>query len=121
MHVSPFMPQEGDRLPTFRHEVRNRPHPNKAFLYWKQPRSDPAPPSKIVYTNDIAETFYQDYSRRGIPSDRKYGDRDETLSVQVNPWRKPVISRYVRYSPLSKTKAPLDLSWSPRFSSCKYS
>lgn len=95
MNVSPFMPQEGDRLPTFRHEVRNRPHPNKAFLYWKQPRADPAPPSKIVYTNDIAETFYQDYSRRGIPVDRKYGDRDETTSVQVNPWRKPIVNGYV--------------------------
>ena len=90
MHVAPFMPQEGDRLPNFRHEVRNRPHPNKAFLYWKQPRSNLIPSHPIAYTNDIAETFYQDYSRRGVLTQNKYGDRDETPSVQVNPWRKPV-------------------------------
>ncbi|KAI6657316.1 hypothetical protein LOD99_64 [Oopsacas minuta] len=98
MNVAPFMPQEGDRLPNFRHEVRNRPHPNKAFLYWKQPRNDmtafTANNKPVVCTNDISETFYQDYSRRGIPSGQKYGDRDETQSVQVNPWRKPIINYY---------------------------
>ena len=85
MFAVPFQPQERDRLPNFRHEDRHRPHPNRGFLYWKQPRKYLAPQSAHSYTNDISQTFYQDYSKMNA---RTNSDRDENEKVQVNPWRR---------------------------------
>lgn len=93
-----YRPQEIELPPSFRQENRNRPHPNKSFLFWKQPRRYLDTRHSHAFRNDILQSFYEDYSTKpAIKSHPAQTDSDETCSIQVSIIHVKLFHRFISY------------------------